>query len=161
MCVCVCVCVCVCILSSRSSYSWVSKGLFLKPNGGGGERETETKHRNDTEPNLNLVKVSLYSVKLVDQREITLMQKGRWGGSGNFPWWLQGEVWYLKVHLVVMTSAVCVSQVWCHLAVILKQSVGDLHLNLVSLGRRSSWEQSIGDLCLDLVTLGRRSNFMS
>ena len=28
------------------------------------ERETETKHRNYTEPNLNLVKVSLYSAKL-------------------------------------------------------------------------------------------------
>ena len=30
----------------------------------GGERETETKHRNDTEPNLNLVKVSLCLAKL-------------------------------------------------------------------------------------------------
>jgi hypothetical protein len=93
--------------------------------------------------------------------EITLMQKGRGGGSGNFPWWLQGEVWYLKVHLVDMISAVCVSQVWSHLMIILKQSIGDLHLDLVSLGRRSSLEQSVGDLCLDLVTLGSRSNFMS
>ena len=33
--------------------------------GWGDERETETKHRNDMEPNLNLVKVSLYSAKLV------------------------------------------------------------------------------------------------
>ena len=31
----------------------------------GSERETETKHRNNMEPNLNLVKVSLYSEKLV------------------------------------------------------------------------------------------------
>jgi hypothetical protein len=52
--------------------------------------------------------------------EITLMQKGRGRGSGNYPWWLQGEVCYLKVHLVVMTSAVCISQVWNHVVVILE-----------------------------------------
>ena len=51
----------------------------------------ETKHRKDREPNLNLVKVSLCSAKLVVlykkiKGEITLMQKGRGGGSGNFPW---------------------------------------------------------------------------
>jgi hypothetical protein len=31
----------------------------------GGEKETETRNRSGTEPNLNLVKVSLYSAKLV------------------------------------------------------------------------------------------------
>jgi hypothetical protein len=54
----------------------------------GGERETETKHRKDKEPNLKLVKVSLYSAKLtvlIQKGEITLIQKGRGGGSGNFP----------------------------------------------------------------------------
>ena len=50
----------------------------------GGERETETKHRNDTEPNLNLVKVSLYSEKLVvfiqkDQRGNNPYAEGQWG----------------------------------------------------------------------------------
>ena len=50
----------------------------------GGERETETKHRNDTEPNLNLVKVSLYSAKLVvfiqkDQRGNNPYAEGQGG----------------------------------------------------------------------------------
>jgi hypothetical protein len=38
-----------------------------------------------------------------------------------------------------MTSAVSVSQVWSHLEVILKQSVGDFHLDLVTLERRSNF----------------------
>lgn len=81
------------------------------------------KHRKDR-VNLNLVKASLYSAKLVvfiqkDQRGNNPYAEGR-GSSGNFPWWLQGEVYYLKVHLMVMTSAVCVSQVWSHLVVILE-----------------------------------------
>ena len=49
----------------------------------------ETKYRNDMEPNLNLVKVSLCSAKLtvfIQKGEITFTQKGWVGGSGNFPW---------------------------------------------------------------------------
>ena len=50
----------------------------------GGERETEAKHRNDMEPNLNLVKVSLYSEKLVvfiqkDQRGNNPYAEGQGG----------------------------------------------------------------------------------
>jgi hypothetical protein len=57
----------------------------------GGERETETKHRNDTEPNLNLVKVSLCSAKLTvfiqkDQRGNNPYAEEQGRGSGNFPW---------------------------------------------------------------------------
>jgi hypothetical protein len=116
--------------SSRSSYSWVSRGLLLKPNGGG-ERERRPSIETTWSQiwilsRSHCVQQNLQYLYTKIKGEITLMQKGRGGGSGNLPWWLQGESWYLKVHLVVMMSAVCVSQVWRHFVVI----VGDLHLDL-------------------------------
>jgi hypothetical protein len=56
-----------------------------------GVREKGSQAQKRHRVNLNLVKALFYSAKLVvfiqkDQREITLTQKGRGGGSGNFPW---------------------------------------------------------------------------
>ena len=65
------------------------KGTPPKTKWGVREKGSQAEKRHGV--NLNLVKASLYSAKLVvfiqkDQREITLTQKGRGGGSGNFPW---------------------------------------------------------------------------
>jgi hypothetical protein len=57
----------------------------------GGERETETKHRKDTESiwilsRSHCIQQNLQFLYKKNKGEITLMQKGRGRGSGNYPW---------------------------------------------------------------------------
>jgi hypothetical protein len=151
-------------LSSRSSYSWVSRGLLLKTKWEAREkgRPSTEKTRNQSGSCQSLVVFSKTCSFLYKKMkgEITLTQKGR-GSSGNFPWWLQGELWCLKVHLVVMTSAVCISQFWNHLVVILETVHWWPSSWLSQLGEEVQLEQSVGDLCLASVSLGGRYSFMS
>ena len=64
------------------------KGTPPKTKWGVREKGSQAQKRHGV--NLNLVQAPLYSAKLVvfliEKGEITLMQKGRGRGSGNFPW---------------------------------------------------------------------------
>jgi hypothetical protein len=147
--------------SSMSSYSWVSRGLLPKTKWRGVWERNGSQAQKRHGVNLNLVKASLYSAKL-----LVFIQKDQ---RGNNPYAeVQGGavVIFLDDYRggMIFKSTSCGYDICCLHQSGLDSSCGNCwwpSSGLSQLGEGVQLEQSVGDLCLDLVSLGRRSSFMS